>query len=268
MSEAPAGWDCHVHIFDAGAPVRAGHYVPPTRTLAMLDAASAGIGVGHYVLVQPSVYGSDNRLLLDALRGSGGQHRGVAVIDESTSDRELDTMHTLGVRGVRFNLVSPVGNGAHSFASLAPRLQDRGWHAQWYARPADLAHIAQLHEQHAVTPVLDHVAGLTPQDVTHGEVWAQLRRLADCGAWIKLSGWYRLQSVAPHEDMHEVIRRAADLFGDRCVWGSDWPHTSFLEAGAQQAVPGYGTQWAPVAGALGATQAAEILRRNAPRLYR
>lgn len=267
MSAAPAGWDCHVHVFDAAAPALAGHYQPPTRTLAMLDAASAGLGVGHYVLVQPSVYGTDNRLLLDALRSCPGRHRGVAVIDPAMAERELDTMHTLGVRGVRFNLVSPVGNGAAKFTSLAPRLQERGWHVQWYARPADLERIASLHEPHALTAVLDHLAGLTPSDASNVKVWTQLRRLAERGAWIKLSGWYRLQSAAPHDDMHDLIRRVIGLFGDRCVWGSDWPHTLFLDGATQPAAPEYGTQWQPVAGALPAAQAMKIFRENPMRLY-
>jgi len=267
MSEVPPGWDCHVHLFDAGAPAQAGHYLPPTRTLEMLDAQARALGVGHHVLVQPSVYGNDNRLLLDALRSSANRHRGVVVIKPSVTQRELDAMHALGVRGARFNLVSPVGNGARHFADLAPRLREQGWHVQWYAGPADLARIASLHERHALTPVLDHVAGLTPPDAANREAWTQLRRLADRGAWIKLSGWYRLQSAAPHEDMHEVIQRVAALFGDRCVWGSDWPHTSFLERGAQQAVPEYRAQWAPVVGALGMEQAARVLSANPMRLY-
>jgi predicted TIM-barrel fold metal-dependent hydrolase len=267
MSAAPAGWDCHVHCFDAAAPALAGHYQPPTRTLAMLDAASAA-GVDHYVLVQPSVYGTDNSLMLDALRSSGGRHRGVAVIDPSMTQRELDMMHTLGVRGVRFNLVSPVGNGARHFAALAPRLRERGWHVQWYHRPADLVRIAALHETRALTMVLDHVAGLTPGDAANIQVWSQLRRLADRGAWIKLSGWYRLQSVPPHEDMHAIIGRVATLFGDRCVWGSDWPHTLFLDEGAQQAVPEYLDQWTPVVTALGTARAMQVLQENALRLYR
>jgi predicted TIM-barrel fold metal-dependent hydrolase len=268
MNDAPVGWACHVHIFDANAPALPGHYQPPTRTLAMLDAACAAVGVGHYVLVQPSVYGTDNSLLLDGLRSGAGRHRGVAVIDPSITERELDTLHTRGVRGVRFNLVSPVGNGARHFAALAPRLQERGWHVQWHHHPADLPRIAALHQPYTLAAVLDHVAGITPGDAANTEVWAQLRRLADGGAWIKLSGWYRLQSAPPHEDMHGVIQRVVGLFGDRVVWGSDWPHTLFLEGAAEQAVPEYRTQWQPVAAALEPALAMKVLQDSPVRLYK
>ena len=76
------------------APALPGHYQPPTRTLAMLDAASATLGVGHYVLVQPSVYGTDNSLLLDALSASAGRHRGVVVVDHGETWR-VSISHSL-----------------------------------------------------------------------------------------------------------------------------------------------------------------------------
>jgi predicted TIM-barrel fold metal-dependent hydrolase len=87
------------------------------------------------VLVQPSVYATDNSVMLSALRANPGLHRGVVVVDARVTDAELRDMHELGVRGVRFNMVSPVGNGAEMLDALAPRLRDIGWHVQWYVAP-------------------------------------------------------------------------------------------------------------------------------------
>ena len=112
LRDAQEGWDTHVHVFDAAAPVQAGHYQPAHQPLERIEAKAAKLGVGHLVLVQPSVYGTDNRLVLDALAREPGRHRAVVVVDTDIADSELHTMHALGVRGVRFNLVSPVGNGA------------------------------------------------------------------------------------------------------------------------------------------------------------
>src|SRR5687768_1673167 len=103
------GWDCHVHVFDASAAVRDGHYRPVDRPLSHIEAVAQRHGVRHLVLVQPSVYGTDNTLMLRALAVEPGRHRGVAVVDDPVSDGELDAMHAAGVRGVRLNLVSPVG---------------------------------------------------------------------------------------------------------------------------------------------------------------
>ena len=104
-------WDCHVHVFDGAAAVAAGHYRPVHRPLATIEKLAQDNGMSRLVLVQPSVYGSDNSALLDALRAGQGRHRGVVVLAPDVDDAALAAMHTLGLRGVRFNLVSPVGNG-------------------------------------------------------------------------------------------------------------------------------------------------------------
>ena len=62
----PAGWDAHVHVFDARAPIQAGHYQPAHQPLERIEAAAVALGVAHLVLVQPSVYGTDNQVLLQA----------------------------------------------------------------------------------------------------------------------------------------------------------------------------------------------------------
>ncbi|MGZ5787062.1 MAG: amidohydrolase family protein [Ramlibacter sp.] len=268
VKDEAEAWDCHVHVFDGAAPALDGHYVPPRRTLAMLDEAARPLGIGHYVLVQPSVYGTDNRLMLEALRASGGRHRGVVVIAPEVSDGDLDAMHEAGVRGVRFNLVSPVGNSARDWAHLAPRLQERGWHAQWYAPASQLAQIVQLHEAHRVTAVLDHLAGMSPAMLHEAAVWDALRSMSDTGAWIKLSGWYRLHSEAPFEDMVPLIERAVRLFGERCVWGSDWPHTWYLHPGSGHEPPAYADLWQPVRAALSQESARAVFATQPARLYR
>jgi predicted TIM-barrel fold metal-dependent hydrolase len=266
VSEWPPGWDCHVHVFDAAAPARAGHYRPPHRPLAQIDAEALAQGVGHLVLVQPSVYGTDNRLLLDALGAEPGRHRGVVVLADEVRDAELDAMHEAGVRGARLNHVSPVGEAvdlAARFRQLAPRLHERGWHLQWYVAPEQLPELAALHRHIAPVCVIDHLAGLHAGVADNHPAWPALQALAGQGAWVKLSGWYRLGAAEPYDELLPLIRRVAAIFGDHVVWGSDWPHTSF--AAAQ--MPRYASTWSPVVAALGAAQAA-ALRERPPTLYR
>lgn len=255
----PGGWDCHVHVFDPAHPAQTGHYQPVLRDLAEIEQVAEPQGVGHLVLVQPSVYGTDNRLMLQALARKPGRHRGVVVLDTNVLDTELDEMHDLGVRGVRFNLVSPVGNGPEAFRALAPRLKARGWHVQWYARAEQLATIADLHEGSGMTPVLDHLAGLHPGMGATSPAWAALQRLAGMGAWVKLSGWYRLQDTAPYNALHQQILRVAACLGERLVWGSDWPHTAF----DHDALPPYESVWHPVVQALGEARAVAVREAGA-----
>jgi predicted TIM-barrel fold metal-dependent hydrolase len=79
------------------------------------------------------------------------------------------------------------------------------------------------------------------------------------GAWVKLSGWYRLGDQAPYAQLTEHIRRVAALAPERLVWGSDWPHTAFDTA----AMPAYRSVWAPVVEALGASRAQAVLQAGA-----
>ncbi|NML14028.1 amidohydrolase family protein [Azohydromonas caseinilytica] len=268
LSDSPedGGWDCHVHVFDIAAPVQPGHYVPAHRPLHEIEARAAGHGIRHLVLVQPSVYGSDNSVMLRALQASAGRHRGVAVVEPDVSDATLDELHAAGVRGIRFNLVSPVGHqgdAGDALRSLAPRLRRRGWHVQWYARAGHLAGLATLQREMDLPFVLDHLAGLHAALPAEDPAWAAAAALAEGGAWIKLSGWYRLQSVEPYPALWPAIERAAALFGDRCVWGSDWPHTSF----APDALPTYDSTLAPLRRVLGDAATAHLLRAHAPALY-
>jgi len=169
---------------------------------------------------------------------------------------------------VRFNLVSPVGNSASNWALLAPRLRERGWHAQWYAPASQLAQIARLHAAQRVTAVLDHLAGMTVAMSPGDAAWDALRELAGAGAWIKLSGWYRLQAEAPFAAMAPLIARVARLFGERCVWGSDWPHTWFLHPGSNREPPPYADLWQPVRAALSHGDARAVFATQPALLYR
>jgi predicted TIM-barrel fold metal-dependent hydrolase len=251
------GWDCHVHVFDARA-VTGSHYRPVPRPLADIDPLARSHGFRHLVLVQPSVYGTDNALLLESLRSRPGRHRGVVVLRGDEDAGALDAMHDAGVRGARFNLVSPVGSTRDEVPALlqrlAPGIRARGWHVQWYAAPGDLARLVQLQQACGLTFVLDHLAGMTAAQLHDAAAWRSLRELAAAGAWIKLSGWYRLRSVAPYSELLPVVRQVADTFGGRMVWGSDWPHTSF----APDARPAYESVWPPVIQALGASGAGAV----------
>jgi predicted TIM-barrel fold metal-dependent hydrolase len=268
VSEAlTGGWDAHVHVFDDGAPARPGHYRPLARPLSEVEAAAEGQGVRHLVLVQPSVYGSDNRLLLQALTLQAGRHRAVVVLPDAVDEASLDAMHAAGVRGARLNLVSPVGEDAQAvgrrFQALAPRLRARGWHLQWYVAPEHLPQVAALHARGGPPAVLDHLGGLHTQLPADDPAWAAMAELAAQGAWVKLSGWYRLRATAPYAELLSTVRRLHALFESRMVWGSDWPHTLF----ADQALPSYASTWQPVVDALG-EDSARALRTAVPAIYR
>jgi predicted TIM-barrel fold metal-dependent hydrolase len=266
LNAEAAGWDCHVHVFDAAAPVRPGHYVPHHSPLAAIEQQARGQGIGHLVLVQPSVYGTDNAVMLRAMAATPGRHRGVAVVEAGITERELDRLHSAGVRGVRFNLVSPAGHDgdvAADLLRLAPRLRERGWHVQWYVPAHELPRLVMLQRHTGLCFVLDHLAGLGADIPETHPAWGAAQALAAVGAWIKLSGWYRLGATAPYTELLPHIRRAAALFGPRMVWGSDWPHTSF----SPERLPPYESTLLCIRSVFDALQLEAVLHEQPSQLY-
>jgi|LakMenEpi03Aug12_release.lakeMendotaPanAssembly.Ray.scaffolds.fasta_scaffold135774_2 predicted TIM-barrel fold metal-dependent hydrolase len=222
------GWDTHIHVFDGGG-LQGSHYVPPVSTIEMWQHAAAKVGVTHAVLVQPSVYGTDNGVLLAALRATNGTHRGVVVIDPDTSEHELAEMQRLGVRGVRVNLVSPVGNAGVDIDRLAERIAPFGWHMQFYAAPSHWERIVEIQQRWRLDVVLDHFAGMRPGVALSTAEAHNLHTLANNGAWIKCSAIYRLGVTSPFSAGTAIANDVLASFRGRVVWGSDWPHTWYLE---------------------------------------
>lgn len=230
----PAGaTDCHAHIFGPAEryPFADGRkYTPPEALLSTYLQVLETLGVVRAVIVQPSVYGTDNRSTLDAIAAAGDRFRGVAVVEPSVTEAELQSLHDGGVRGVRFNLHSGVGLSPTLLESMAERIGPLGWHLQVFceidALPALEPRLAAL----PVPVVIDHM-GLIQGGTGVGHPGFQaLLRLVRGGAWVKLSGAYRLsRQDVPYADVAEYARALAAAAPERCVWGTDWPHTSLWE---------------------------------------
>ena len=157
------------------------------------------------MIVQPSVYGTENSCTLDALRRLGPRARGVAVIDSSTPDEELEKMKGAGVRGVRVNLQTG-GGGPALIEEAAARAAALGWHVQTFARIALLRRLKPL----PVPLVVDHF-GL-PESMEDVRYLALLLRQGN--SYVKLSGPHRLRM-----DPGSVVRALLEANPERCVVG-------------------------------------------------
>src|SRR5438552_10107500 len=99
--------DCHVHVFGDPATFPFAErrvYTPPQASIEQLLELQRDLRLDRVVVVQPSVYGTDNACTVDAVRRMGARARGVAVIDKTTPRTALDEMAAAGLRGVRLNL--------------------------------------------------------------------------------------------------------------------------------------------------------------------
>lgn len=228
----PAGaCDCHVHVFEPERYPLAAHrtYTPATATIADLTRFLDGLGLGRVVLVQPSPYGTDNRLLLQALAALGPRARGVAVIAPTAADADLREMHTAGVRGARLNLEtfgdSDHGVIADTLTRTAARIAGLGWHIQIHARLPLVAGIAPVLARLPVPVVLDHFA-YAPLDVSgRADFDALLGLLASGKAHVKLSAAHRIGVTDHGDEARALVRALIAANPARLLWGSDWPHT-------------------------------------------
>lgn len=232
-SPLPAGaCDCHTHVFGEGWPLAPDRtYSPEVRTTAQLLAMQHALGLSRVVLVQPSPYGPDNSGMAAALRELGpARARGVAVIDEATTDENLRAMHALGVRGVRINLHtagrSDAGAARLMLEWTAARVAPFGWHVQVYT---DLAVIAALRDLVPRLPtgiVIDHFGrSAGAGGVEQPGFDAVLSLLRQGVAHVKLSAAHRLSTAPDLADMDPIAQALIAANPDRVVWASDWPHS-------------------------------------------
>jgi predicted TIM-barrel fold metal-dependent hydrolase len=216
--------DTHLHVFGdpIAYPLWPGRgYTPHPCSLAQYRELMLALGVDRAVLVQPSVYGTDNRALLDALAAGGPAFRGVVVPSPLVDDETLGRMDDLGVKGFRLNLVNPAVLSVDEAVAFARRVADRGWHMVLQIDLArdGIAPLQAMADRVALPMVIDHFGFPGPRGIPH----ELLSMLEQSRCWIKLSGAYRLGvgMVA----LKSMVRTLAAANPERLLWGSDWPHT-------------------------------------------
>jgi predicted TIM-barrel fold metal-dependent hydrolase len=230
----PAGaCDCHTHCFpDPGKfPFTAGRvYTPEPAPPEAMAALHKTLGIQRVVVVQPSVYGTDNSATLYAVKARGADARGVAVIDDKTPESDLDAMGRVGICGIRLNLltagVTDPAIGRERLRTASARLAKRNWHVQINTSPRMVAAIKDLVAASPVPVVFDHFAGVQAERGVEQPGFADLVDLVRSGkAYVKISGAYRSSKRAPdYPDMAPFATALIAANVDRVLWGTDWPH--------------------------------------------
>ena len=268
----PLACDCHAHVCGPKAryPYAASRiYTPPdalpTEYRHMLDT----LGITRAVLVQPSVYGTDNRAMLDALDQDPVRLRAVAVVDFDVDVKTIESMHARGVRGVRCNIVDvKAGKGQlpiDALRALATRIAPFGWHMEFLMHVDEFPDLDRQLASIAVPVVFGHLGYVPTARGTETEGFKALMRLMRDGkAWAKLTGPYRLTgSALPYADVNDFAEQLVNAAPQQLVWGSDWPHVII-----KTAMPNDGdlfdvlTRWVP-----DAEMRRKILVENPQRLY-
>jgi predicted TIM-barrel fold metal-dependent hydrolase len=227
----PGACDAHCHVFGPAAkfpyaPDRT--YTPPDAPFEKFQELQAILGLTRAVMVQATCHGTDNSATLDAIARSNGRYRGVAMVDENVSDKELDALDKGGIRGVRFSFARHLG-GAPDFrkvAKIADRIRPLGWHLVLYIEAEDVVENAKTLAGFGMPVVIDHMGRVkTGQGLGQPAFRALLDLTRGEDFWVKICGPERISTKgAPFTDAIPFARALVEAAPDRVLWGTDWPH--------------------------------------------
>lgn len=230
----PAGAvDAHCHVFGPGdtfpfAPER--KYTPCDASWEQLFALRDFLGFEKNVVVQATCHGSDNSALLDVLERANGKARGVVTVKPDVTAEELQRMHDLGVRGVRFNYVKRLVDPKPDdyYREIIEKIRPLGWHVVLYFEPADLGEKMDFFNSLNIPLVIDHMGRpdvTKPVDNEEFEMFLDFMR-GNTDVWCKVSCPDRLTKSGSPEylDVVPFAKKIVEEFPDRVLWGTDWPH--------------------------------------------
>ena len=259
--------DSNFHIFESQSrypftPDRS--FTPVESTWSQYEHLMHSAGFRRGVLVHPSVYGFDLSSFKDLLGAHPQQLRGVCVLKPDTSDSEIEHLNSLGVRGVRINIIYAGGSQLEDAKRLADLIKPFGWHLQFLVDVSLKPDTPVWASRLGVPVVFDHFGHPSNFDVADPGFQNLCACVRDGVGWAKLSGAYRFAKTATHT--HSVQRHVDALLGanvNSLIWGTDWPHTQIIAP-----MPNDGElvddlyQWLP-----DAQLREQVLIANAERLY-
>jgi len=226
--------DTHVHVFEPGYPLSPGRgYNPPDSTLADLEHLHATMGIDRVVFTQPSIYGTDNSAILDAMSvlnaATPNRARAVVAITMDISDDELAALDASGVRGVRLNTDNKGGMPLemNEIPDLAARISAFGWHIEFLFPGKDIVELMPVFAGLTVPMSIGHFAY---QAATAGVgapgFKALLELMRQGNTWMKISGANRVSEtdLPPYDDVKPMAHALIAAAPERIMWGTDWPH--------------------------------------------
>lgn len=228
----PNACDCHAHIF--GDPQHYAmrvdrRYTPAVAGLNEYRHMLSVLGLEHAVIVQPTIY-HDNQVTLDALESSQGKWRGILLPNASLRKSELDHLHAIGVRGMRFHPKPGEPSKLNDLEAVCELIAPYGWHAQFHLDARDLVELGPRLRRLPVNCVIDHLGHMKPASeasVDDPGFMELLRMLAEGQAWVKLSAAFRFgDPMPPYPAVAPFASALVAANPQRAVWASDWPHSS------------------------------------------
>ena len=259
--------DCHLHVFGPQSQlVKDRVYTPPDAGIEDYQYLMRVLGLTRAVVVQPSIYGTDNLATLTAVAKGGREFRAIVVVDEDGSLSQLRDLQAKGAVGARVNALFQSDARVDDLHRLTHTLAEANWHLQMLADVSKFSDLEGFVRRLPVPVVFDHMGHLpTQRGVVDPGFQSLLRLVGEGSAWVKLSGSYRIteKTHPPYTDVAPFAEALIRANPDHLVWASDWPHPHIPTP-----MPNDGhllemlTNWAP-----DETIRAKILVDNPARLY-
>jgi predicted TIM-barrel fold metal-dependent hydrolase len=234
--EAEPKIDCHCHVIDpVHFPYRLdARYRPSGQEIAPVEQLLRVMdrnGVRRALIVGTnSGYGEDLSPVFDALARHPDRFRGMAVVPNDMSARDLAHLKAAGFVGIAFNAAYHgveyylgAGDLLNKLADLDLLLQVQAVAEQWTV-------LAPMLERADVRLVIDHCGRPAPErGLDQPGFRAVLALGRSARAAVKLSGFGQFSKMRhPHEDARPYVEALLAAFTPaRTVWGSDFP---FLRA--------------------------------------
>ena len=227
----PGACDAHVHVFGPRArfPFAPGRsFTPSDAPKETLFARHKLLGIESCVIVHTAAHGHDLAATADAIADKGGTYLGVALVPTTISDADLKRADAQGFRGARFHYMQHLGKGApiEDVIAFGKRLADIGWHLQIHMAAELIGELTPALKRSPVPVVIDHMGRIDASRGPDQEPFRNLLTLMhDRNVWMKVSGIDRAtRQGPPYTDAIPFARKLVAEFGDRCVWGTDFPH--------------------------------------------
>jgi 2-pyrone-4,6-dicarboxylate lactonase len=202
--------DTHFHVFGPRSRfpfAQDRSYTPagdaPKETLFALHAH---LGIERGVVVQSAAHGYDNGAAADLIASGKGNYLGVVLVPTTVCKKELQRLDAEGFRGARFHYMAHLGAGhpIEEVLAFAETLGDLGWHLQIHLDSRRIEELAPALKRSPVPVVIDHMARIDASLGLEQKAFQDLLRLP-------------------------FARKLVAEFGERSLWGTDWPHPNLEE---------------------------------------
>jgi D-galactarolactone isomerase len=227
----PAGTiDCHMHIYDPAHPLApTALAAPPPGAMSDYLKLRERLGIARTVVVQPTAYGADNTVTLDAIATMGDSARGIAMLTGEESDGELERLNAGGMRGFKFRALPGGVLPQDRLERMAARAQELDWitdiEMDGRTLPDNEAQITRLPGR----LIIDHIGKfLEPVSLDHPGVGVLMRLVESGRTYVKIASPYdQSRSGGPkYADLAPLVALLVREAPDRLIWASNWPHAA------------------------------------------